>query len=46
MGIDGLFMEFVHGMCVAGGVFFTPFLRVTSLLGEIYNYANETIYCK
>ena len=28
MGIDGLFMEFVHGMCVACGGFFTPFLRV------------------
>lgn len=34
MGIDGLFMEFVHGMCVACGGFFTPFLRVISLLGE------------
>ena len=34
MGIDELFMEFVHGMCVSAGGFFTPFLRLISILGE------------
>ena len=34
MGIDALFMEFVHGLCVSAGVFFTPFFRLISLLGE------------
>lgn len=34
MGIDALFMEFVHGMCVSAGGFFTPFFRLISVLGE------------
>lgn len=34
MGIDALFMEFVHGLCVTAGGFFTPFLRAISVLGE------------
>ena len=34
MGIDALFMEFVHGMYVTAGWFFTPFLRLISILGE------------
>ena len=34
MGIDALFMEFVHGLCVSTGGFFTPFFRLISLLGE------------
>lgn len=34
MGIDALFMEFVHGMCVSAGGFFTPFFRLISVIGE------------
>ena len=34
MGLDELFMEFVHGLCVSAGGFFTPFLRLISILGE------------
>lgn len=34
MGIDVLFMEFVHGLYVSAGWFFTPFLRLISILGE------------
>ena len=34
MGIDALFMEFVHGMCASAGGFFTPFFRLISVLGE------------
>ena len=34
MGIDSLFMEFVHGICVTCGPIATPFLRLISLMGE------------
>lgn len=34
MGIDGFFLEFVHGLCATAGGFFTPFLRLISILGE------------
>ena len=34
MGIDALFMAFVHGMCVSAGGFFTPFFRLISVIGE------------
>lgn len=34
MGIDALFMEFVNGICVTAGGFFTPFFRLISILGE------------
>lgn len=27
-------MEFVHNLCVSAGVFFTPFFRIISVLGE------------
>lgn len=34
MGIDSLFMEFVHGLCVTFGDILTPLLRIVSIMGE------------
>lgn len=34
MTIDNLVIEFVHSLCLRYGDFFTPFMRIISILGE------------